>query len=150
MRRLMLLAACPFLFSACASTPDPAEVCTTEWIKLRAEKAVTELLDDTQGAVKSMRKVTAKYVEGKTPGPLQLFALSNSLKSLEKELTRGRGIRDLRTLAKTCNDPKIVMDGMSTFMDNLGLPDRLRAIVQAMPKYQELLAEQLQGLGKAN
>ena len=148
MRRLFLIATLPFLLSACASTPDPAEICTTEWIKPRAEKAMSELMDDTGSAVKSMRKVADKYMQGKTPGPLQMFSLSNSLKSLEKELTRGRGIKDLKTLAKTCDDPQIITDGMTEFVSSLGLPERLSAFIKALPRYQELLESQLEDLDK--
>ena len=148
MRRFILIVTLPLLVSACASTPDPAEICTSEWIKPRAEKAMTELMDDTSSAVKSMSKAADKYRQGKTPGPLQMFALSNSLKSLEKELTRGRGIKDLKTLAKTCNDPQIVTNGMTAFVEQLGLPRRMSAFIQALPRYQELLASQLKDLDK--
>ncbi len=148
MRRFILIATLPLLLSACASTPDPAEICTTEWIAPRAEKAMSELMDDTGSAVKSMRKVADKYSRGKTPGPLQMFALSNSLKSLEKELTRGRGIKDLKTLAKTCDNPQIITDSMTEFVEKLGLPQRMSAFIQALPRYQELLASQLKDLDK--
>ena len=147
MRKILVTILATCALSACASTQyDAAEVCSADWIKPRAADALTELIDDTEGAVKSMRKVSTKYMEGKTPGPLQMFALSNSLKSLEKELTKGQGIKDLKILAKTCNDPQIVTDGMKAFVENLGLPQRISAFIEALPRYQELLAAQLRDI----
>ncbi len=146
MRKLFLLAICGMLLTGCASTPDPAKVCTSDWISKRAGKAVADITGDTQGAVKSIRKVAGSYVEGKTPGPLQMFALSRSLKSLEKELTRGSGIRDLKTVAKTCNNPKIMTDGLTAFVDDMGLPPQMVRIVESLPQYRNIIESHLRDI----
>jgi len=146
MRKILILAACGVFLTGCASTPDPEKVCTSEWISKSAGKAVAEITGDTQGAVKSIRKVASSYVEGKTPGPLQMFALSRSLKGLEKELTRGSGIRDLKTVAKTCNNPKIMTDGISAFVDGMGLPPQMVRIVESLPQYRNLIESHLRDI----
>lgn len=148
MRKILLLSLSCIILSGCASTPDPAKVCTSEWISGRSGKAVAEITKDTRGAVSSIQKAGNTYLGGKTPGPLQLFALSRSLKGLEKELTRGRGIKDLKTVAKTCNNPKILTDGLSSFVQGMGLPPQMMNIVQNLPQYRSLIETHLKDLGQ--
>ncbi len=146
MKKPVLIALSLSVLSACATTYDPKEVCTSEWIGKSSEKAVAELMDDTQGAVKALRKAAASYVEGKTPGPFQLWSLSNSLKKVENELTDGRGIKDLKILAQTCNDPKIVSDGLTSFVSELGLPPQMTRFVEELPRYKELMARHMRDI----
>ena len=129
----------PLLFSACASTPDPAEVCTANWIAPRAERAVERIESRTKRSIKALTNASESWAEGKTPGPLQLFALSRAFKSLEKEFTNGKGIQDLRTVAKTCNDPKIISDSVRGMLERQGVSDRLITQVESSPIYQSIL-----------
>ena len=140
MEKLIPLTALAIMLSACATAPDPAKVCTAEWIKPRTEKAVYAIEKDTRGVIKNLRKVAASYVEGKTPGPIEMFSLTRSVNKLETELESGRGIRDLRTLARTCDDPKIITDAMAGFMRSQGLPDGLVNFIESLDEYQKLLA----------
>ncbi len=140
MRRLLILSTAAILLSACATAPDPAKVCTAEWIKPRADKAVSAIEKDTRGVIKNLRKVAESYIDGKTPGPIQMWSLSNSVKKLENELEGGRGIRDLRTLARTCDDPKIVSSVMARFMRSHGLPDGLVNFIENLDQYQKILS----------
>ena len=94
----------PLMLPACAVAPDPAEVCTAEWIMPRTARAVEDITKNTGSAMKSLRRVGETYAAGRTPGPLQLLSLASAMKSLEREVKNGRGIRDLKTLANTCND----------------------------------------------
>jgi len=68
-----------------------------------------------------------------------MLALSRSLKGLEKELTSGRGIKDLKILANTCDDPKIVSKAMGGFLRNQGLPENIINFVENMEQYKSLL-----------
>ena len=140
MRRILILSTAAIFLSACATTPDPAKVCTAEWIEPRADKAVSAIEKDTRGVIKNLRKVAASYIEGNKPGPLQMWSLSNSVKKLESELESGRGIRDLRTLARTCDDPKIVTTAMARFMRSHGLPDGLVNFIENLDQYQKILS----------
>jgi len=137
---LALLAA-PFILSACATQPDPAKVCTAEWIQPRTERAMNDIERTSSGAIKSLRKVGETYARGKTPGPLQLLSLSSSMKRLERQVKNGRGIRDLKTLARTCNDPSLITNSLTGFMKEQGLPDNMINFVTQLPVYQSIIAD---------
>ncbi len=125
--------------SACATAPNPEKVCTTDWIETRANKAVSRIEGRTHASMKSLKSAAKSWSRGKTPGPFQMLALSRSLKGLEKELTSGRGIKDLKILANTCDDPKIVSKAMGGFLRNQGLPENIINFVENMEQYKSLL-----------
>jgi hypothetical protein len=128
------------LLSACASTPDPAVVCSSEWIAPRAEKAVSRIEKRAKSSFRTLGKVSTTWSSGKTPGPLQLFALSRALKGLEKEMTQGQGIKDLKTVAKTCNDPKIISTSMRDLMERQGVSEKLIQQIEDNPIYQNVIS----------
>ena len=146
---LVILAA-PLFFSACATAPDPAEVCTTEWIQPRTARAIDDIERSSSSAIKSLKKLGETYAAGKTPGPLQLFALSNSMKSLERQVKNGRGFRDLKTLASTCNDPAVITDSLTGFMRDQGLNDNMINFVTQSQIYQSFINEALEDIAKNN
>ena len=131
----------PLMLSACASTPDPAKVCTAEWIAPRTTAAIDDIRDRTGSTMKSLQKVAQRYVEGRQPGPLQLLSLANSMKGLERELKNGSGMRTLKTVAGTCNDPAIITDSLTNVMQLEGLPQNMIDFVTSNPLYQSLVNE---------
>ena len=131
----------PLMLSACASTPDPAEVCTAEWITPRTTAAIDDIRDRTGSTMKSLQKVAERYLEGRQPGPLQLLSLANSMKGLERELKNGSGMRTLKTVAGTCNDPAIITDSLTNVMQLEGLPQNMINFVTSNPIYQSLVNE---------
>ncbi len=147
MKKLCLIPVATLILSACATTPDPAKVCTAEWIQPRTEKAVSAIEKDTRGVIKNLRKVALSYADGKKPGPLTMWSLSNSVKKLESELESGRGIRDLRMLARTCDDPKIISDTMGRYLRSHNLPDGLIRFIENLDDYQKILSPEF-GLEK--
>lgn len=126
MRALILF---PLLLLASCTTLLPVEICSAEWIAPRIDRAVDAVEKDTSRLMRNVKSVGESYARGKTPGPLTLFSLSRSLDALTRELTDGRGVRDLRTLAGTCDDPRLVSDGLTTWLDRQGLPDGLRTFI---------------------
>ena len=86
-----------------------------------------------------MRKASESLAEGKTPGPFQLLALSSAFKSLEKEFTDGKGIQDLRTVAKTCNDPEIMSNSIKTMLQRQGVSDTFISRIENSPFYERIL-----------
>lgn len=128
------------IFTACASTPDPAEVCTSEWIAPRAEKAVGRIEKRASSSIKTLSSVSKTWASGKTPSVFQLFALSNAVKKMEKELKNGQGIKDLKTVAKTCNDPNIINDTMRGMLQRQGVSDSLIQRIENNPIYQNAIA----------
>jgi len=125
--------------AGCATAPDPAKVCTAEWIGERSDKAISRIESKAGRSLKSLQKAGESWAKGKTPNPFQMLALSSSLKGLEKELKNGRGIKDLKTLSATCDDPKIISDAMGGFLRKQGLPDNIINFIEGMGLYQEII-----------
>ena len=128
------------LLSACASVPDPAEVCTAEWISKSATKAVDSIEKSAKSSFKTFRDVSETWASGKQPGFFQLIALNGAMNKMKKELTRGQGIKDLKTVAKTCNDPNIIKTSMHDLLERQGLSDNLIAWVENSPIYNSIIA----------
>jgi len=129
---------CPVLLilSACASTPDPAEICSADWITPRATKAVNKIEKRAKSSFRTLSKVSESWASGKTPDPWQMFQLSRALDKMKKELTNGQGIRDLKIVAKTCNDPEIIKDSMRELLERQGISDSLMQRIENSPIYQ--------------
>ena len=125
--------------AACASTPDPAKVCTSEWIGERSDKAIGKIQSKSASSLKALKKASESWVRGKEPSLYTLFKLKNETKSLRKELTDGQGIKDLRTLSKTCNDPELISDSMGKFMREQGLSDRMIGFIENLDIYQNAI-----------
>ena len=138
--RSVILLSCAAVMSACASTPDPAEVCSAEWIAPRADQAMAKIEKRASSSIKTLRKVSKTWASGKTPGPFQMLALSNSLGKMKKELTRGQGIKDLKMIATTCNDPKIISDSMHGLLQRQGVSDSLINRIESSPIYEGLIS----------
>jgi hypothetical protein len=138
--RPLILTSTVALLSACASTPDLAVICSSEWIAPRAETAINRIEKRAKSSFRTLSKASKTWSAGKTPGPIQMYSLSRALKSLEKELTQGQGIKDLKTVAKTCNDPSIIKNSMRDLMRAQGVSDRLIQQIEDFPIYQNAIS----------
>lgn len=145
MLRLAFLTSTSLFLIGCATTPDPAKVCTSEWIAPRAEKAVSRLESRTRSAIKPLKSVGESLAKGKTPGPFTMLRLSSSFERLEKELTEGSGIQDLKLLASTCDDPKIISKAMRDVFENQGISPKAFDFIENLGFYQNILRENLGG-----
>ncbi len=130
--------------SACASTPDPAKICTAQWIKPRTEKAVAAIEHDTKTVMKNLRRYASAIIDGKTHDPVQFYKLKRSIDALEDELKQGRGMRDLKMLAQTCDDPELISKALTDYMRDEGLPDGLIQFIKALPLYEEIIDQEFQ------
>lgn len=132
---------CPALLilTACASTPDPAEVCSAEWIAPRATKAVNKIERRAKSSLRTLSKVSETWASGKTPGPWQMFQFTRAIDKMKKELTKGQGISDLKIVAKTCNDPEIIKNSMRDLLDRQGISDSLIQRIEGNPIYQSVI-----------
>ena len=135
----LIFACLTLALTGCATAPDPAKVCTSEWIGERSNKAISRIQSKAGSSLKSLRKAGESWSKGNKPNFIQMALLSRSLKGLENELKNGRGMRDLKTVAATCNDPKIISDAMGSFMRKQGLPDNIINFIEGMGRYQELI-----------
>ena len=140
MRRTLFLIPALALLSACASTPDPAEICTAEWITSSATKAANQIEKSAKSSFKTFADVSKTWASGKQPNLLQSVALFSAMNKMKKELTRGQGIKDLKTVAKTCNDPNTVKTSMHDLLERQGLSDNLIAWIENSPIYESLIS----------
>lgn len=143
-----LLTACVFSIavlslSGCASTPNPEKICTANWIGERSTKAMSRIESKAKPALKKLSKAAESWARGKKPNAIQLWSLQGSVKSLTKELESGKGMRDLKTLSQTCNDPKILTGAMTKMMRENGLSQQMIDFVERLPKYKSLIETQL-------
>ncbi len=143
MRHILLSTGLAFIFTACASTPDPEEICTASWVADRTSLAVDNIYNETEETVLSLKKIGGIYLEGKSPNIFQLYSLSTKVRGLEKELLRGQGMKDLKTLAMTCDDPRIITNGIATYVDRLELPEKMRSFMEDLPEYKDMISRQL-------
>jgi len=148
MKNFIVMTLVAISLTACSSTPDPAKVCTANWIEKRSAKAVDNIFDDTEKTVRSLRKVGNAYLDGKSPNIFQLFSLARRVQSLEKELLRGSGIKDLKTVARLCNNPQVVKDGISAYVDRMELPDKMRSFMEALPEYRNIVEGHIRDVTK--
>lgn len=125
--------------SACATTANPEKVCTADWIGKRSDKAMSNIQRKAKPALSKLGKAAESWAKGKKPNAIQLWSLQGSISSLTRELESGRGMRDLKTLASTCNDPKIVTGAMTNMMRDNGLSQQMIDFVERLPKYKELI-----------
>ncbi len=125
--------------SACTTVPDPAKVCSAEWVAPRAERAMSDFKRDTRSIFRKLKKTGNKLQDGGKIGPLQMFSLMNSLSSLGKKLENGRAMRDMRTLAKTCDNPQLIKNAMTDFMRQQGIDEKFIQFLNGFEAYTRLL-----------
>lgn len=130
------------LLAGC-QTYDPAKVCTADWIKPRADAAVKQVRSSAGSVLSRLEKTASEVAKGNSPSPFTLFALASSIKSLEKKLTRGKGMKTLRVLAQTCNDPDLITNSLRSVMIEQGLSTNFINFIEQQPQYQRLIQEQL-------
>ena len=116
--------------TGCATVPDPAEVCTAEWVKPRAERAVKDLRRDTGRTIKLLARNAEKLQNGGSFSPLRAAAMLNSLQKLVRKIETGRGVKDLKTLAATCDDPAILRDGVVGYLEDVKAPKVLMDMIR--------------------
>ena len=134
------------MLSGCATAPDPAKVCTSDWIGERSSNALSKIESRSKSSISSLKKAGESWAQGKQPGPLQLWTLSRSMNKLKNELTDGAGVRDLKTLASTCNDPDIIKKSMSDLLDRQSFSPQLRNMVESNPLFQSVVQEMINSI----
>ena len=127
------------LLSACASTPDPAEVCSAEWITPRAERAMNEFESDTRSTFKTLKKVGDKLSNGDQIGPIQMFTVMSAVNRLSDKFKNSRAMKDMRILATTCDDPNLIKSAMTDFMREQGIDENFINFLNGLKEYQKLL-----------
>ncbi len=134
-----MIVLCSFVMAGCTTTPDPAEVCTARWIAPRAERAMNAFERDTDKIFRIFRKTADGYRKNGQVSPLQMLALMNAVSRLGEKMKNGRAMRDLRTLATTCNDPELIKSEMNKFLKKKGISTDFINFLNGLEKYRKLL-----------
>ncbi len=116
--------------AGCATAPDPAEVCTAEWIKPRAARAIKELRRDTSRTIKSLSRNAEKLQNGGSLSAWRAASMISSVQKLATKIQRGSGVKDLKMLAATCDDPAILRDGVVGYLEDVKAPKALMDMIR--------------------
>lgn len=136
---VLALSSATVILPACATAPKPAEVCSSEWIAPRADRAMNDFKKDTTSIFKKLRKAGESLADNGSVGPIQMFFLMNSIKSLGNKFENGHAMRDMRTLASTCNDPELIKSAMTDFMREQGIDERIVNFLNGFEAYTQML-----------
>ena len=136
--------------AGCATTPDPAEVCTAEWVQPRAARAIKELRRDTGRTIKSLARNAEKLQNGGSLSAWRAASMIGSVQKLATKIQRGRGVKDLKMLAATCDDPAILRDGVVGYLDDIKAPKALMDMIRGFD-FEKMTrdAEKLPGVTKS-
>ncbi len=124
---------------ACSTTPDPAEICSAEWIEPRIERAVNEFERDTRKIFRKFRKAADSLQDGGNIGPLQMLSVMNAVSALADKFENAQAVQDMRLLAQTCDEPELIKNAMTGFMRKKGLPDIFIGFINEIDAYKDLL-----------
>jgi len=146
MKKIIILSFITATFTACATTPSPEKICSAEWIAPRADKAVSRIEKKTRRAIKTLRRTGESLTKGKSPSVFAMIGLSSAFEDLEYEFTKGPGMRDLKTVAKTCDDPEVITKAMRQVFKNQGVSDDVFDLIAALPFYKALLQRNIRDI----
>lgn len=118
--------------------PTPEEICSPEWIQPRVDRAMKQFEKSTNKALKTLRKAGNKVEAGGEIGPLRMLSVLIALQSAVDNFVDGQALKDIRTLGKTCNDPKLVARSFRAFLKDKGAPDTVIDILEDLQEYQSL------------
>ncbi len=133
--------------SACATAPDPVEVCSTEWIEPRATQALLAFKGDVDSAIPTLKKAAGSYMDSQQIGPFQMLMVGAAMKKLVSSFQNSQGIKDLKTLASTCDDPQLIKKAMTEFLQQEGVDDKMIALMENFQAYQDVINPQIDSLG---
>ena len=102
---------------------------------------------DTKPIFKKLKSAGKTYAKGETPGPFEMLSLMNALSKLGKSFENGQAMKDMRTLAATCDDPDLIKTAMTDFMRDQGISEKFIAALNGMEAYVKMLDAEPQGNG---
>ena len=127
-----------FGLAACATQPLPEEVCSGGWIGKRANAAMAEFERETRPVMKTLRKSGNALQSGNFNG-LRTAQLLTAVTSLIEKMETSQALRDVQTLGETCNDPDLMLNSVSDFMRDQGIPQQ---VIDMLESARSLFSEQ--------
>jgi hypothetical protein len=68
-----------------------------------------------------------------------MFSVMNAINHLGNKFEKGRAMKDMRTLATTCDDPDLIKSAMTDFMREQGIDEKFINFLNSLQEYQKLL-----------
>jgi len=130
------------LLSACATQPNPEEICTAEWIKPRVDLALGDFRANTDSILETLKK-TGKEVatSGGQMGLIQRAGVLLSLGKLVNTFQNGQTLKDLNTLSKTCNEPDLVNKVFKDVLSEYNVPTSFISLLDDLQVFKDLATQ---------
>ncbi|MEM7219197.1 MAG: hypothetical protein AAF515_12600 [Pseudomonadota bacterium] len=139
--RASVLALIGLTLSGCASL-TPAEICSAQWIKPRADAAIDGFKTNADGALNALRRASEDIATDGKLGLARRAVVLVSLTRLVGQFRDGQALRDLRTLGQTCNDPDLALRAFTDVLGEYGAPQSAIDLLNEVETFRELLREQ--------
>lgn len=139
---LIFIFASLLLLTACATKHDPAEVCTSNWIKPRVDAAMGDFRTNSDTIFASLKKVGKETASsGGQLSLLQQAKILPSLMSLVNSFQNGQTLKDLNVLSETCNDPQLVTRVFTDVLKEYNVPDTFIQLLGELDSFKKMAEE---------
>ncbi len=129
------------IVAGCATTPDPEEICSAQWIKPRVDAAVADFRDDIEHTMSQLRSSEGSATNAKGMGLLEGAAVLLSLTRLINNLQDSRTLADLNTLSQTCNEPELVMNALTDVLEEYEVPQPFVDLLRELDAFRLFVEE---------
>lgn len=137
----LFLASSLLVTAACASQPKPEEICTAEWIKPRVDAALDDFRGESGSVLAELRSAGEKASKDESAGLMGTVEVMMNLVKLASSFQSGQTFEDLNTLAKTCNDPDLVVSSFTGLMKEYDMPDSFISLLEQLGEFKTLLEQ---------
>ena len=127
------------LLPACATQPTPQEVCSAEWIEVRADRAMAEFERDVRPMLRTFERA-GNRLEGSNGdiSPLLMVQVMSAATRFAEKLENSQALDDLQRLSEQCDDPDLMLDAVSGLLEKRGAPPQVIRIMRDMKDLQRM------------
>ena len=137
--RLLCIALAASLLGACATLLPAEEVCSANWIKPRADAAISEFRSATEDSWNSLRSTGERVAEKGELGLLERASALVTITRLVNAFQNSQALDDLRTLGRTCDDPELVQNALRSTLQEYGVPNQYIELLDELSGFVELM-----------
>jgi len=140
---LMALFLCITLaLSACATKPNPDEICTAQWIKPRVDAALGDFRANTDTILSTLKKTGQEVASsGGQLGLLQRAGVLLSLGKLVNTFQNGQTLKDLNVLSKTCNQPELASRAFKEVLSEYNVPASFLSLLDDLEVFKDMATQ---------
>ncbi len=144
MRATQVLLLSFVLLSGCATTPNPEEICSAEWIKPRADAAMEDFRENVGEILGTLAGTSEAVEQSEGFGLVERARVLFDLARLVNTFQDGQTLRDLRTLGDTCNDPELALRAFNGVLTEYEVPQPVIQLLNELEGFRQLVAESQQ------